>query len=599
MSSPILTQLNPAQQEAVAFGEGPLLILAGAGSGKTRALTYRAAYLIQEKKIPPESILLLTFTNKAAGEMKERIQKLLGQTKTSLPFAGTFHSFCARLLRKEGKHLGIPVNYSIYDESDQLETVKLAMVKLDIPTRDYKPASILTTISQAKNELISAPEYPQYARGHFQETAARVYLAYQKLLKNYQALDFDDLLFETVRLFQKEKPVLNQYQNQFQYVLIDEYQDTNQAQYILTKLLANKWRNLCAVGDAAQAIYGWRGANYRNLMSLKNDFPDLTIINLEQNYRSTQNILGAANEVIKKNTKHPILNLWTKNIPGEKLIVYEAGNEQEEAQYIINSIVSRGGDYADYVVLYRTNAQSRVIEEAFLHAGLPYILVGGTRFYERKEIKDCLAYLRLLANPKDMASYKRIQKSGKRRMKKFLDFTKEFDKKKEKAKLTTLEILDKVLEATDYLALYDKKDEKGLARLENIKELRSVATEFPQLVGFLENVALVQQEYLPQHPKGNKKKNAVTLMTTHAAKGTEFPVVFMVGMEEGLFPHSRSMMDKEELEEERRLCYVGMTRAKEKLHLLYTRQRLYFGQRSANPPSRFLSDIPGELVENV
>jgi DNA helicase-2/ATP-dependent DNA helicase PcrA len=599
VSSPILTQLNPAQQEAVAFGEGPLLILAGAGSGKTRALTYRAAYLIQEKKIPSESILLLTFTNKAAGEMKERIQKLLGRAKANLPFAGTFHSFCARLLRKEGKHLGIPANYSIYDESDQLETIKLAMIKLDIPTRDYKPASILTTISQAKNELISAPEYPQYARGHFQETVARVYPAYQKMLKDYQALDFDDLLFETVKLFQKEKPVLNQYQNQFQYVLIDEYQDTNQAQYILTKLLANKWRNLCAVGDAAQAIYGWRGANYRNLMNLKNDFPDLTIINLEQNYRSTQNILSAANEVIKRNTKHPILNLWTKNLPGEKIIVYEANNEQEEAQYIINSIVSRGGDYADYVVLYRTNAQSRVTEESFLHAGLPYILVGGTRFYERKEIKDCLAYLRLLANPKDMASYKRIQKLGKRRMKKFLDFTEEFDKKKEKTKLTTLEILDKVLKATDYLDFFDKKDEKDLARLENIKELRSVATEFPKLDSFLENVALVQQEYLPQHPLGNKKKNAVTLMTTHAAKGTEYPVVFMVGMEEGLFPHSRSMVDKEELEEERRLCYVGMTRAKEKLHLLHTRQRLYFGQRSANPPSRFLSDIPEDLIEPV
>ena len=599
MSSSILTQLNPAQQAAVAFGEGPLLILAGAGSGKTRALTYRAAYLIQERKIPSEKILLLTFTNKAANEMKERIQKLLGQKKDNLPFAGTFHSFCARLLRKEGINIGLPVNYSIYDESDQLETIKLAMIKLDIPTRDYKPASILTTISQAKNELIPATEYPQYARGHFQETVARVYLAYQKLLKDYQALDFDDLLFETVKLFQKEKPILQKYQNLFQYVLIDEYQDTNQAQYLLTKLLANKWRNLCAVGDAAQAIYGWRGANYRNLMNLKNDFPDLTVINLEQNYRSTQNILQAANEVIKKNTRHPILNLWTKNAPGDKLIIYEASSEQEEAQYLINSIVSLGGDYADYVVLYRTNAQSRVIEEAFLHAGLPYSLVGGTRFYERKEIKDCLAYLRLLGNPKDMASYRRIQKLGKGRMKKFMNFTEEFDQKKFKTKLTTLEILDKVLAATNYLDLFDKKEETDLARLENLKELRSVATEFPQLVSFLENVALVQQEYLPQNPKGNqKKKKTVTLMTTHAAKGTEFPVVFMVGMEEGLFPHSRSMMDKEELEEERRLCYVGMTRAKKKLYLLYTRQRLYFGQRSANPPSRFLSDIPGDLVES-
>ncbi|HUV42775.1 MAG TPA: UvrD-helicase domain-containing protein [Patescibacteria group bacterium] len=595
--SHILTQLNPSQQEAVTFGEGPLLILAGAGSGKTRALTFRTAYLIQEKKIPSENILLLTFTNKAAGEMKERIQKLLSHSQNELPFAGTFHSFCARLLRTEGKHLGISPNYSIYDEADQLETIKLAMIKIDASSKEFKPASILNTISQVKNELISAAEYPQYARGFFQETVARVYLAYQKLLKEYQALDFDDLLFETVRLFQKEKPVLQKYQNQFQYLLIDEYQDTNQAQYILTKLLANKWRNLCAVGDAAQAIYGWRGANYRNLMSLKKDFPDLTIINLEQNYRSTQNILQAANGVIRKNTKHPILNLWTKNQAGEKLIVFEANNEQEEAQYIINGIVSQGGDYNDYVVLYRTNAQSRVIEEAFLHAGLPYTLVGGTRFYERKEIKDCLAYLRLLTNPKDMASYKRIQKLGKRRFKKFLKFTEEFDKKKSKIRLTTLEILDKVLEAADYLDLYNKKDEADSTRLENIKELRSVATEFPKLDNFLENVALVQQEYLPQNPIQNQKKNAVTLMTVHAAKGTEFPVVFMVGMEEGLFPHSRSIMDREELEEERRLCYVGMTRAKEKLYLIYTHQRLYFGQRSTNPPSRFLADIPLNLVE--
>lgn len=599
MKKNLLENLNPQQQKAVIYSEGPLLILAGAGSGKTRALTHKATYLIKEKRVNPNNILLLTFTNRAADEMKERMQELLGRSRSVLPFAGTFHSFCARLLRKEGQALGIPPNYSIYDEADQLETIKLAMIKIDIPTKEYKPASILNTISQAKNELISAIEYPQYAQGHFQEAVAQIYLAYQKLLKDYQALDFDDLLFETVKLFQKEKPVLKKYQNRFRYVLIDEYQDTNLAQYVLTKLLANKWRNLCVVGDASQAIYGWRGANYRNLMNLKNDFSDLTIINLERNYRSTQNILSAANEVIKKNTRHPILKLWTKNEPGEKLVIFEAGNELEEAQYIINIIVSQNGDYSDYVVLYRTNAQSRVIEEAFLHAGLPYILVGGMRFYERKEIKDCLAYLRLLANPKDMASYKRIQKLGKRRLKKFMDFTEDYDESIHDNQLTTLEILDKVLEATDYLELYDEKDEKDLARLENIKELRSVATEFPDLNQFLENVALVQQEYLPQHPTKNQKKNAVTLMTAHAAKGTEFPVVFIVGLEEGLFPHSRSMMDKEELEEERRLCYVGMTRAKKKLHLIYTRQRLYFGQRSMNPPSRFLADIPENLLETT
>lgn len=593
----ILTQLNPSQQEAVVFNGSPLLILAGAGSGKTRALTHRAAYLIQEKKIPPANILLLTFTNRAAGEMRERLKQL---SIAESPFAGTFHSFCARLLRIDGQGLGIPPGYSIYDEADRLATIKLAMTKLDLSPKEFKPISFLKTISQAKNELIPALEYPQYAQGHFQETAARVYLTYQNLLKNYRALDFDDLLFETVRLFQKEKPVLKKYQNRFQHILIDEYQDTNQAQYILTKLLANKWRNLCVVGDASQAIYGFRGANYRNLMNLKNDFPDLKIINLEQNYRSTQTILKAANEIIKKNRRHPILNLWTKNEPGEKVIIFEANSELEEAQHIIDSIVSQGRDYADHAVLYRTNAQSRVIEEALLHAGLPYVLVGGTRFYERKEIKDCLAYLRLLTNPKDMASYQRIKKLGKGRLKKFLKFADDYDESIRRNPLTTLEILDKILKATDYFSFYDEKDEKDLARLENIKELRSVATEFSDLTSFLENVALVQQEYLPQHStKNQQKKEAVTLMTAHAAKGTEFPIVFMVGMEEGLFPHSRSMMDKEELEEERRLCYVGMTRAKKKLCLTHARHRLYFGQRSTNPVSRFLADIPQGLIENL
>jgi len=605
--SDILTQLNPAQQEAVVYGEGPLLILAGAGSGKTRALTYRAAYLIKEKSISPENILLVTFTNKAADEMKERLKKLIGKIPS---FTSTFHSFCARVLRIDGKHIGVPQNFTIYDERDQLETIKLAMTKIDIPTKSYKPASILATISQAKNELISAMEYPQYARGDFQTTVARVYLTYRRFLKEYEALDFDDLLFEVVHLFQKEKSVLAKYQNRFRYILVDEYQDTNRAQYILTQLLAKKWRNLCVVGDASQAIYGWRGADYRNLVHLERDFPDLKIINLEQNYRSTQTILEAANEVIKKNTTHPILKLWSKKKGGEKISLYEASSELDEAVFVVNKIAEYLAKnrvrLSDSAVLYRTNAQSRVIEEAFLHAGIPYFLVGGVRFYVRKEIKDCLAYLRLLANPKDIVSRKRIKKLGKRRLEKFLELTKKLPvysgsavgrKNKKTKKLTTLELLDKILEETSYLDLYDSENEADFARLENIKELRSVATEFPDLNRFLENVALVQQEYLPDHPKKNAKKRGVTLMTAHAAKGTEFPVVFMVGMEEGLFPHSRSMTEKDELEEERRLCYVGMTRAKEKLYLSYARHRLYFGQRATNPISRFLSDIPEELLE--
>ena len=599
----ILAHLNPQQQEAVTFGQGPLLVLAGPGSGKTRVLTYRAAFLIKEKKINPKNILLLTFTNKAADEMKKRIKHLLSsQIQTKLPFAGTFHSFCAQILRIEGQHLGIPANFLIYDRKDQLDTIKMAMEQIDISPHQVKPAAVLKTISQAKNELISALEYPQYARGPFQDTVARLYLTYQRLLKEYQALDFDDLLFETIRLFQKRKPILTKYQNRFDYLLIDEYQDTNQAQYKLTRQLAGQWANLCVVGDASQAIYGFRGANYRNLTSLKQDFPDLTVINLEQNYRSTQTILEAANQVIQKNTSHPILNLWTSQKGGQPVALYEAQSELDEAKFVIQTI---GGflfqkghrSTGEFAVLYRTNAQSRVLEEAFLQAGLPYLLVGGIRFYERKEIKDCLAYLKFLANPADLVSKQRLEKLGKRRWQKFLQFSQGLQKQN----LTTLALLNKTLDATNYLDRYQSKDEQDLARLENIKELRSVASQFPNLTNFLENVALIQQEY-PTKTKGSTPKTnspAVTLMTAHAAKGTEFPVVFIVGLEEGLFPHQRSMGEKEGIEEERRLFYVGMTRAKERLYLIYTRRRLYFGHRSANPLSRFVNEIPENLIEFV
>jgi DNA helicase-2/ATP-dependent DNA helicase PcrA len=595
----ILNDLNPSQQEAVKYGEGPLLILAGAGSGKTRALTYRAAYLIQERKIPPDNILLLTFTNKAAGEMKERIKKLLinkQSSVTNLPFAGTFHSFCARLLRREGKAIGLSPHYLIYDETDQKETVKRALEKLDLPQKDFNPLSVLNTISQAKNELISALEYPQYAQGHYQTTVARIYLTYQRFLKEAEALDFDDLLMETVRLLKKEGQLLKKYQHHYQYILVDEWQDTNHAQYVLTRQLAGKWRNLNVVGDASQSIYGWRGADYRNLTRLQEDFPDLKIINLEQNYRSTQTILSAANEVIKHNQSHPILKLWTENPEGEKIAFYQARNEKDEADFIIQSISRRPSSLSDYAVLYRTNAQSRVIEERFLHTGIPHALVGGTRFYERKEVKDVLAYLRLLTNPQDKVSSERIEKLGK---KKYQAFLKIKDKlKKEFDSLTTSEIMDEIFEATGYLELYNPEKEEDLMRLENIKELKSVAAEFPHLIDFLENVALVQQEYLPAGLPKEKKKNAVTLMTAHAAKGLEFPIVFMVGMEEGLFPHSRSLMDQAEIEEERRLCYVGMTRAKQKLFLSSASRRLYFGQRSVNMISRFLSEIPVHLFES-
>jgi DNA helicase-2/ATP-dependent DNA helicase PcrA len=597
----ILSYLNPVQQAAVMATEGPVLILAGPGSGKTRCITYRVAYLIREKKVDPENIVTLTFTNKAANEMKERVVKLLSPNYSSSqkPFMGTFHSFCARILRHHGKNLGLSPNFLIFDENDQLDVVKQAMKELEVSTRDFSPKAIRAAISSAKNELISETEYPQYAQGYFQKMVAKIFPYYQKLLRQNEALDFDDLLTKTVKLFKQVPEVLSKHQGHFRYILVDEYQDTNHAQYILTKLLAGQWRNLCVVGDASQAIYGFRGADYRNVLNLKNDFPEIKIFNLEQNYRSTQKILDAAFFVVSQNTTHPILKLWTKNPKGQPPFLYEAKNEQDEASFILHLIASAGNRLSDFVVLYRTNAQSRVFEETFLHAGIPYLLVGGVRFYERREIKDILAFLRMLANPKDMISYKRIEKLGKGRLKKFLKWAENIEKAI--GRKTTLELIDKVLRVTGYLELYDPKDNQDFARLENIKELRSVATEFPELNQFLENVALIQQEHLPdQKPTFNQQKpEAITLMTAHAAKGLEFPIVFMTGMEEGLFPHSRSLMDKFELEEERRLCYVGMTRAKKRLYFTYARRRLYFGNRLQNPISRFITDIPENLIKVV
>ena len=595
----ILSHLNQPQQEAVVFGEGLLLILAGPGSGKTRTLVCRTAWLLDQKKVAPDKILLLTFTNKAAQEMRERLEKILKRPKNQLPWAGTFHSFCARVLRLNGHFLNIPPSYVIYDESDQQQMIKKVLEVLDLSPKIYKSSVVLNLISQAKNEMITALEYPQYARGFFQETVARIYLKYQQFLKESHALDFDDLLLETVRLFQKEKEVLLKYQNQYHWLLIDEYQDTNHAQYLLTKLLAKKWQNLTVVGDASQAIYGWRGADYRNLISLKEDFPNLKIINLEQNYRSTENILQAANQVIRQNTSHPILNLWTAKKGGEKISLYEAKDEQDEARFILeiikNDLFKKTEMTKRFVVLYRTNAQSRIIEETFLHAGLPYLLVGGVRFYERKEIKDCLSYLRLVANPQDQIAQKRVEKIGKGKMKKF--FTWLGEKPKD---LITLESLDQILEATGYLQSYDESDSQDLARVENVKELRSVAAEFPDLGQFLENVALIQQEYLPEEKTQKEDaENPVTLMTVHAAKGTEFPVVFIIGLEEGLFPHSRSLNEKSEIEEERRLCYVAMTRAKEKLYLSFTHRRFFFGEKAQNQSSRFLNDIPPHLLDVI
>src|SRR3989344_1399778 len=592
----ILSDLNPHQQEAVTHWGTPLLVLAGAGSGKTRVLTHRAAWLISSKDVDSSSILMLTFTNKAAGEMRERITSLIGKPPG---FAGTFHSFCARILRKYGETIGISPDFLIYDTTDQLDAIKDIVNRLGLE-KTCKPGALLSVISGAKNELVSASEFSAYARGDWQRRAAIVFLEYQRLLKDNLSLDFDDLLVQTVALL-NNPGVLSKLARNFAYILVDEWQDTNKAQYHIVKKLAQaNGECLTVVGDASQSIYSWRGADYRNITYLKNDFENLAVINLEQNYRSTQIILDAAYQLINRNTSHPILKLWTQNAGGERIKLYQARSEMDEASFVVRetkNLVANGYDYSDIAVLYRINAQSRALEEAFLHMGVPYRLFGGVRFYDRREIKDVLSFLRLVVNPTDTVSLKRAQGLGKRRFSAF-QLTQEDLKKGGRI---TLEILDLVFEKTCYLELYDKDNPEDQARIENIKELRSVATEFPKLNDFLEQVALVETA---QNSKGALSLNlnsqgAATLMTAHAAKGLEFPVVFIVGLEEGLFPHSRALTNQEELEEERRLVYVGVTRAKKQLYLTYAGRRMIFGQSGSSYPSRFLSEISESLIENT
>lgn len=595
MPDDLLNNLNPEQQKAVTSTDGPIIILAGAGSGKTRVLTHKVCYLISEKYVSPDNILMVTFTNKAANEMKERMEKLL--TTPIKPLITTFHALCARILRIDGKYVGLSSSFAIYDSLDQLDVVKEAEKQLGLDPKEFKPGSIHAMISSAKNELIDASTYAGFAKGTFQQAAASVYLVYEKTLKENNAVDFDDLILKTVQLFEQELHVLQKYQNKFEYILIDEYQDTNRAQYKLTKLLSGKWKNVCVVGDFSQSIYSWRGADFRNLSKFKVDFPNTQTFTLSQNYRSTQKILDGASKVIANNTSHPVLELWTENPQGENITLFEAQNEEAESTYIASFMQNYDQSrLSDIAVLYRTNAQSRVIEEILLHYGIPYTLVGGTRFYERKEIKDVLCYLRLLSNPKDSVSYKRAEKIGKTRLAKFIELQGELEPENLPP---TIELLDLVLHKTNYLELYDEHDEDDRQRLENIRELRSVAIAFPNLTDFLENISLVEQEEQSDTPIENGKRNAVTLMTLHAAKGLEFPVVFMIGMEEGLFPHSRSLMDKNELEEERRLCYVGMTRAQQKLFLTYARRRLFFGQRTSNTVSRFILELPEKVISQT
>ncbi len=584
-----LDELNEDQKAAVLHNGSPLLIMAGAGSGKTKTLTYKAAHLIHAGVITPEQLLMVTFTNKAAGEMKERLLKVVGKR---VPNVGTFHSMSARILRRDAEVAGLSRDFVIYDDGDQEDLVKQISEGLLLDPKRFRPRSLMAAISQAKQELVQPDAYMGMARGQFQETAAEVYMKYQKTLKSYGAVDFDDLLSLTVKLFQDNPEILSRYQDMFRYIFVDEYQDTNTVQYLFTTLLAKKYQQLTVVGDASQSIYRWRGADYRNMQKLKREYVNLTEIQLSRNYRSTQNILDAAHGVIGNNKNHPILSLWTEEGPGEKITIIEAYSGGDEATRIVVELQRLHIDHAwkDIALLYRTNAQSRSIEEAFIRAGIPYILIGGTKFYERKEIKDLLAYLRVLLNPEDMVSYKRAEKVGKRKLSNVQQIGNEIE-----ARTTSpSELLQRVLDASQYLSQFDADVEEELARIENVKELQAVATEFTTLSEFLENVALVQSEY-SSGEKSNKNADFVTLMTLHSAKGLEFPIVFIVGMEEGLFPHSRSMMDLEEMEEERRIAYVGITRAKYKLYLSWAKQRMVWGTSGMQVRSRFIDEIDPKL----
>ena len=647
MTDTILSKLNDKQRLAVTTVDGPVLIIAGAGSGKTRALTHRIAYLISSGKARPYNILAVTFTNKAAGEMKERVKKLLGGVRT-LPTIGTFHSVCARILRQEIEALGYKRSFTIYDRDDQIAAVKKAMQELSIDTHENNPRAVLEMISSAKNELMTPRQFEDKAQSAAEEMVARVYYRYQKNLKDSHALDFDDLLMVTVRLFKKYPAVLEKYRRQWRYVLIDEYQDTNHAQYVFASLLAQKHRNLCVVGDDWQSIYSWRGADIRNILDFEKDYPGSKVIMLEQNYRSTKNILSAAQEVIAKNVAKKEKKLWTQNQNGQPVRIFTAGDERDEARYVVEKIQEykqQGKSYQDMVVLYRTNAQSRVFEEALMRVAIPYTIVGALKFYERKEIKDVLAYLRLIASFTDRVSFARVVNEpgrgigaktleavlalakkqgldkalsefgaavknaaakseqltaagidpiGLGRLSRAGDSLKEFrsiitDSRKYLERHTVAELIDYIARRSGYKKFLLDGSEEGEMRWENVQELKTVASKYKDSQGpeslekFLEEVALVQDiDNLDQ------RTDTVTLMTLHSAKGLEYPIVFMAGLEEGLFPHGRSYLDPAQMEEERRLCYVGMTRAQEELWLTHATSRKLFGSVQFNEPSQFL-----------
>jgi len=593
----LLEKLNPDQKKAVLHPEGPAMVLAGAGSGKTTVLTTRVSWLIAEKNIKPHEILVVTFTNKAAGEIKDRIQQ---QTGSRLPYSGTFHSLCAKILRIDGMYIGLDQNFVIYDSGDQDQLIKNIYKSHGFDKAEFNPKAALGAISNAKNEIVSPKEYKEMATGAFQTFVGKLYTIYEAELIKAQAVDFDDLLLKTLKLLQNNETIRTKYQTLFKHVLIDEYQDTNTVQYQLSKIFAAPQNNIYVVGDFSQSIYAWRGANYKNMMQLKKDFPKITEYRLEQNYRSKQNILDAATDVISLNTSHPILKLWTEKDAGDLITCFEAEGSREEAKqvvtYIRNHVIKEGLSYSDIAILYRTNAQSREFEEALISAGIPYRLIGGTKFYERSEVKDMIAYLRYTLNQQDSVSLSRITKLGKRRLATLSAWIHK-QKNAELIETDPVELLKTLLEITDYQSKYSKETEEHLQRLGNIQELLNVASQFDTPHQFLENVALIQNDYLKDALP--EEENSVNLMSLHAAKGLEFTIVCMAGMEDGLLPHSRSLFDAAQMEEERRLCYVGITRAKQKLYMTHARSRFQYGTTTPAIRSRFITDISAHLIEHI
>jgi DNA helicase-2/ATP-dependent DNA helicase PcrA len=640
-NDPLLARLNPSQREAVVHGEGPLLIFAGAGSGKTRVLTHRIAFLIGRRGVRPRQILAVTFTNKAANEMRERLDHLLGAQAGKEMWVGTFHAVCARLLRERGHTIGLDRNFIVYDDADQITLMKECLSQLNLDDRQYAPRAVLSAISKAKEKLLSPEDYPKHFKGVFESAVGKLYTLYQEKLKQCRALDFDDLISMAVRMLEQREDVRDYYQGKFRYVLVDEYQDVNHAQYMLTRLLSEGTRNICVVGDDDQSIYSWRGADVQIILEFERAYPDARIVKLEQNYRSTQNILDAAYNVVRNNRGRKDKKLWTENPSGDEINLYEAMNEQEEGVFLATTISkavkAKTRRYSDFAVLYRTNAQSRVLEEVFINYKIPYRIVGGVKFYERREIKDIIAYLRLIHNPYDSVSLKRIinvptrgigvgtiakleeraqiedvplwdviadvanlpdlKPTAKKNVEKFLALIAYLRGKQED--LTVTRLVEEIIEHTGYVReLEQERTVEAQTRIENIKELFTVtknfeaSTEEPTLGSFLEQTALIAD--IDSLEQGT---DMVILMTLHSAKGLEFPVVFLTGLEEGVFPHARSMQSDREMEEERRLAYVGITRAKDELYLTFATRRTIFGNTMMAQVSRFVREVPQELFK--